>query len=152
MRKIFLLFSVAMLVWSCKPTFNHSAQSKMKGNWVVSDVEYRGAKGIIVNAFDDADAKCFKGSKWFFVSNNNTGNYTLTGSEKCPTGTTQIKWLVTPENYFEFKKIFDGEKAKRVKEGYSLKVQNQTENSFELVDTSSVDGKPVQIVYFFKKA
>ncbi|MCB9203272.1 MAG: lipocalin family protein [Flavobacteriales bacterium] len=155
MKNLVAVLALSLLFFSCKSTvkFNYSAQSKMKGDWTISSVEYRGAAGIMVTAFDDADAKCFQGSKWFFVANNNSGNYTLTGSSKCPSGTTQIKWYVTPENYFSMKKVFEGEKAKNIGEGYILKLENQTENSFDLTQDSYLDGgKKVQVVFHFVKS
>jgi len=150
-KYLVLVLAAATFLISCTPTFNNKAQSKMKGDWTISDVEYKGAKGIKVTAFDDADAKCFVGSKWFFLANNYTGKYTLLGSDKCPSGTTNITWFVSPENNFQFKKVFTGEKAKKILEGYELKLENQTETAFDLVDESSVDGKRVQIVYHFVK-
>jgi hypothetical protein len=57
---------------------------------------------------------------------------------------------VTKEGAFTLK-ITEGEKAKRVSEGYFLQMRNQSENSFQLVDNVNVGGKNVEVVYQFSK-
>jgi hypothetical protein len=61
-----------------------------------------------------------------------------------------IVWTVTKTGDFTLK-ITEGQKAKRVTEGYLLKMQSQTETSFQLVDNVTVGGKTVPVTYTFMK-
>jgi len=49
----------------------------IKGNWTISAVTYPGSDYIKVTSFDLADSKCFVGSTWKFISNNNKGEMAL---------------------------------------------------------------------------
>lgn len=68
----------------------------------------------------------------------------------CPAFNSPIVWTVTKDGNFTLK-ITEGEKAKRVTSGYFLKMRNQTESSFQLVDNVSVGNKNVEVVYNFQK-
>jgi hypothetical protein len=48
-------------------------------------------------------------------------------------------------------KIINETKAKRVETGYVLKVNNVTDNSFQLVDFTEVAGKNIEVVYQFQR-
>lgn len=50
-------------------------------------------------------------------------------------------------------KILDaGEKAKKVRDGYLLKVAGVTESSFQLIDNINVGGQVKDVVYQFQRA
>jgi hypothetical protein len=68
----------------------------------------------------------------------------------CPSFSSPIVWTVTKEGDFTLK-ITEGEKAKRVAQGYYLKLRNQSESSFQLVDKPNVGGNNVEVVYQFQK-
>jgi len=138
-----------MILASCG-SLDQKSQMGIKGNWTISNVTYPGSDYIKVTSFDVADSKCFVGSSWNFVSNNNKGTMNVNGSGSCPSFTSPITWTVTKAGDFTLK-ITEGEKAKRVTQGYFLKLRNQTETSFELVDNVSVGGKTVDVVYQFSK-
>jgi hypothetical protein len=72
------------------------------------------------------------------------------GKAGCPAFSSPIVWSVTKEGSFTLK-ITEGEKAKRVTQGYYLKLRNQTQSSFQLVDNVSVGGSNVEVVYQFQK-
>ena len=80
MKKNILLFAFVSLLFSCKTSsvtskkVDHKSQVEIKGNWIISKVTYPGSEYIKVNSFDLADSKCFIGSTWKFISNNNKGN------------------------------------------------------------------------------
>lgn len=44
-----------------------------------------------------------------------------------------------------------GIKAKRIKEGYVLRVGNTSDNGFQLIDKINVGSKPTDVVYEFVK-
>lgn len=156
MKKIILLSLLSVLIFSCKSKnsatatkLNNKAEVAMKGNWVISSVNYPGSEVIKVTSFDLADSKCFVGSVWRFISNNNKGELSLK-SLSCSAYTTPITWFINKEGQFVMK-ILDEAKAKTVKSGYVLKVANQTDSSFQLIDQISVGGKMTNVVYQFEK-
>jgi hypothetical protein len=156
MRKVILLFALAVVFGSCKSTSatNTKVDSKshtaIKGNWIINSVSYPGSEVIKVNSFNLADSKCFEGSTWKFVSNNDTGTMTLNAAD-CPQFSSPIKWFVNKDGQFVLKVLNAGEKAKKVRDGYILSVANQTTESFQLVDKINVGGTMTDVVYQFQK-
>jgi hypothetical protein len=156
MKKIFFLAALSLVLFSCKTSsitdksLDRGAQVAMKGNWVISSVYYPGSEVIKVNSFQLADSKCFEGSTWKFVSNNNKGNMALTASN-CPAFSSPITWFVNKEGQFVLKVLDAGEKAKKVRDGYILYVANQTQDSFQLIDKINVGGKMTDVVYQFQR-
>jgi len=156
MKKIFLLSTIALLFFACKTTsvtntkLDRSSQVAMKGNWTIVSVTYPGSEYIKVNSFQIADSKCFEGSSWKFISNNNKGEMALTNAN-CPAFSSPITWYVNKDGKFVLKVLNAGEKAKKVRSGYLLDVANQTELSFQLVDKINVGGKVTDVIYQFQK-
>jgi hypothetical protein len=155
MKKIALLLFFSIAIMSCKSKsvtntkLDIKSEVAIKGNWKISNVSFPGSDVIKVISFDLADSKCFIGSKWKFVSNNNKGNFEL-NSPSCTSYSTPITWYINKEGNFVMK-ILDESKAKTVKSGYILKVANQTETSFQLIQTIDVAGKITNVVYQFEK-
>ena len=149
MKKL-LFFGVLLLtiMTSCS-SLDTKSQVGIKGNWTIGSVTYPNSQYIKVTSFDIADSQCFVGSSWNFISNNNKGSMTITNSS-CPAFSSPIVWTVTKAGDFTLK-ITEGDKAKRVTQGYFLKLRNQTETSFELVDNVTVGGKNTEVVYHFQK-
>lgn len=147
---------VAVLLFACKTSsvtstkLDRSSQVGIKGNWVITNVSYPGSDVIKVNSFQIADSKCFIGSTWNFISNNNKGSMNLTKSD-CPAFSSPITWFVNKEGQFVLKVLDAGEKAKKVRDGYVLQVANQTETSFQLIDNINVGGQNKQVTYQFEK-
>jgi hypothetical protein len=167
MRKILLVCTLAILVFACKsapavpatptpvsnaPTskLDKTSQVGMKGNWQITNVSYPGSEYIKVNSFNLADSKCFIGSTWNFISNNNKGTMTL-NSPNCTAFTSAITWYVNKEGQFVLKILDEGLKSKNVKTGFVLGVANQSENSFQLIDKINVGGKSTDVVYQFQR-
>ncbi|WP_296146109.1 lipocalin family protein [uncultured Flavobacterium sp.] len=156
MKKLILLSMFAVLLFSCKSTsvtntkLDNKTERLIKGNYVVSSVNYPGSEYIKVNAFQLADSQCFVGSTWKFVSNNNKGEMALTKSG-CPAFSSSITWFVNKDGQFVLKVLDAGEKAKKVRDGYILSVANATESSFQLVDKIDVGGKLTDVVYQFTR-
>ncbi|MDP2159032.1 MAG: lipocalin family protein [Flavobacterium sp.] len=154
MKKVILLSILSVAIFACKTNtatkLDNKTEVAMKGNWVVSSVNYPGSEVIKVNSFDLADSQCFVGSTWKFISNNNKGDMALTKAG-CPAFSSPITWFVNKEGNFVMKVLDAGEKAKRVREGYVLKVANVSENSFQLVDRINVGGNMADVVYQFQR-
>jgi hypothetical protein len=121
----------------------------LKGDWKISSVTYPGSDVIKVTSFDLADSKCFIGSTWKFVSNNNKGQMTL-NNPNCTGYSTPITWFINKEGQFVMK-ILDEAKSKTVKSGYVLNIANLTENSFQLLEKINVVGNTANVVYQFEK-
>ncbi len=149
MRKLFYLFAIALFVASCKPTMDSRSQVGLKGSWTLTKVTHIGGEFVKVYSFNIADASCFQGSQWNFVSNNNTGSLELTQGGNCPSFESNFKWSITPSGLFEFKFVDQGEKAKQVTTGYSLEVANQTATSFQLLDKFYANGQAYDVTYHF---
>lgn len=158
MKKIIVLFCFFGFLVSCKPkqtavastTVDRKSQVAIKGSWTLTNVSFTGDEYIKVTAFEIADAKCFEGSTWEFVSNNDTGKMALTKSG-CPQYASDIKWYVTKEQQFVLKFLTEGVKARKVTEGYILTLTNQTMESFQLVDQVKIGKNSGKIVYQFRK-
>jgi hypothetical protein len=143
---------------SCSSTSKMTADSEklMRGDWTITDVAVDGIdeSAVKITVFDEADSNCFEGSSWHLVQNNASGNYTLNGGGDCPGVTTKIKWFVTEDNgqmYFNFKKIYEGEKPKNVVDGYKLRVTSNTGSNIILAQDLMFEGKPVSVFYTFQK-
>ncbi|WP_395077836.1 hypothetical protein [Flavobacterium sp.] len=156
MKKIILLLSISVFMFGCKSQsvtnakVDNKTERVIKGNWSISSVSYPGSEYIKVNSFDIADSKCFVGSTWKFVSNNNKGSMALTNAS-CPTFVSDITWFINKEGQFVMKVLSAGEKAKKVRDGYVLNVANVTETSFQLLDKIDVGGKMTNVTYQFQK-
>lgn len=156
MKKLFLLSALAVFFVSCKSTsttntvVDNKTERMMKGDWVISSVSYPGSEYIKVTSFQLADSECFEGSSWKFVSNNNKGEMAITKSD-CASFSSPITWFVNKDGQFVLKVLSAGEKAKKVRDGYVLRMANQTETSFQLIDKINVGGKMTDVVYQFEK-
>lgn len=156
MKKLILLLVLSVFFVNCKSTSatetkkDRQSQVAIKGNWVITTVSYPGSEVIKVNSFGLADSKCFEGSTWKFVSNNDSGMMTL-NSAACASFSSPIKWFVNKDGQFVLKVLNAGEKAKKVRDGYVLNVANQSEASFQLLDQINVGGTMTNVVYQFQK-
>jgi len=154
---LYLCLITFCLVASCTNTKVVADNEKlMRGDWTVTHVSVEGINQsyVDVTVFDEANSKCYEGSSWHLVQNNSTGNYTFNTGGNCPSGTTKIKWFVTDENgqyYFNFKKIYEGEKPKNVVDGYKLRVASNTGSTIILVQDLMFEGKPISVSYTFQK-
>lgn len=149
MKKVLLIGILSVAMFSCKTATSSKNdvpnQIKLKGEWTLVSAKY--PSGYKVTSFHVADAKCFEGSQWKFVSNNNTGTVTFnTTSANCPFFNSKIIWNVKQDGAFNLKFIGD-DKAKHVTTGYNLTISNITDNTFELTDNST----EATIVYSFVK-
>lgn len=159
MNKILWSFVFCLILFACKssapvsgpaPKLDRTAQSGIKGNWKITNVTYPGSAYFKVNSFQIADSKCFIGSIWSFIPNNNKGTMSLALSD-CPSFSSPVVWSIDNEGMFRLKIVDPGVKAKTVTQGYLLKVSNQTGNSFQLIDTINVEGQKKEITYQFEK-
>jgi hypothetical protein len=159
MKKLLLASFLFAFLFSCKTTTKTTSftaktdggsQKEIKGNWQITNVSYPGSNYFKVNSFQIADSKCFIGSNWNFIPNNNKGSMNLNQSG-CPSFSSPIVWSINKEGMFGLKILDAGIKSNKVVQGYMLKVANQTENSFQLIDIIDVGGQKTDVVYQFEK-
>jgi hypothetical protein len=156
MKKIITLTIVAVLLFACKSTsvtstkLDKSSQVAIKGDWKITSVTYPGSDYLAVNSFQVADSKCFVGSTWSFISNNNKGSMSLTKAG-CPAFSSAIVWSINKEGVFVLKILDAGIKSKKVTEGYLLNFTNLTKTSFQLIDKINVGGQNKEVTYQFEK-
>ena len=129
---------------------DRGSQKEIKGNWQITNVSYPGSNYFKVNSFQIADSKCFIGSNWNFIPNNNKGSMSL-NQVGCQSFSSPIVWSINKEGLFGLKILDAGIKSNKVVQGYMLKVANQTENSFQLIDIIDVGGQKTDVVYQFEK-
>ena len=156
MKKWILLVLVIMSFVACKPQnsvtstkLDNKSEIAIKGNWTLVSVSYPGSDYIKITSFDIADSKCFVGSTWRFISNDNKGTMAL-NALNCPSFSSPITWYINKQGNFVMK-ITNGAKAKKIVEGYILTIENQTNNSFQLIDKVNVGGQLVSVVYQFQR-
>jgi hypothetical protein len=157
MKKSILICLLAVIFFGCKPKqtvvgtkLDNKSEVAIKGNWTLISVIYPGSEFIKVTSFDIADSKCFVGSNWKFISNNNKGEFILNQSS-CTAFSSPITWFVNEEGQFILKILSSGEKAKKVRDGFILTVANQSESRFQLIDKVNVGGNIIEVVYQFQK-
>lgn len=157
MKKILFTGLIALFAVSCSSVKQaETAQTtraevlKLKGDWQITSVNYE--KGYKIKPFDEgADAQCFVGSQWKLIPNNYTGSYTINGGDSCPTVMQPIKFEITKDNEFKFKKVNADVKAKKVVAGYILQFEKQDTNSFTLVQNVPFEGNILKVYYNFAR-
>lgn len=154
MKKIITLLALTLVMIGCKPKekvvgtqLDQKMERALKGEWNITSVKYPGSDYITVTSFDIADSKCFVGSSWKFVSNNNKGDMAL---NTCSKFSSPITWYINKDGNFVMK-ILNGTKARKLNEGYILRVVYQDDTSFQLIDQINVGGKITDVLYQFKK-
>lgn len=157
MKKLSIICLFIFLVVGCKSTsvtntkLDNKTERMLKGNWTIASVNFAGSEYLKVNSFNIENSNCFVGSEWSFISNNNEGQMALNNpSTECKDFKSPITWYVNKDGNFVLK-IINNHKAKDVNNGYILKLNNVTENSFELIDKINVAGQVKDITYSFQR-
>ncbi len=153
MKRITLMLVLAVSLMACSTTKQvKSSQKGLKGNWTMASITTdQGNIVDIKKLFDQASPECFEGSKWSFVSNNNSGTYSFQNSG-CDNTTHSIKWFMEEAGediYFLWKFIPDGVKPKDVTAGYKLKLLSESETEFVLAQDANFEGSIISIYYQF---
>ena len=129
----------------------------IKGDWLLQTVNIEGINSKIeAKVFNEADFNCFIGSTWNFISNNNMGSYTLSGSPSgCSSVTRNIRWSVYEpkggEREFQFKRLDEKRNPLDDNNGFRLGVTTLTDNTMQLKSAITFEGKAANIVYNFVK-
>ena len=153
----FAVLAFTLVLSACSSSKNavtgasNVSRGKFTGTWTINNVSYDGiVQQAVQNVFDQAPPQAFVGSTWK-LTNSGNGIYTLQN------GTSQtIFWSVNnsagSNQLFQFKKLFEGDKAQKVTEGYQLVVAANDGNTMTLKSPVDVGGKTAYIIYSFTKA
>lgn len=148
--------AITLLFASCSGPKNAAggdiaSRGKFTGNWTITNVTYDGlVENAVQSVFDQAPPRAFVGSTWQ-LTNSGNGLYTLTN------GTSQtIYWSVNNNDprgqLFQFKKIYQGDKAKNVETGYQLIVSGNDGSTMTLRTPISIGSSTGYVVYTFRKS
>jgi hypothetical protein len=141
-------FSACSTVKKLPATVAGASRARFVGTWMVNKVSYEGLlPGSVQTVFDQAAPQEFNASTWN-LTNSGNGIYTLTN------GTSQtIFWSYNSSNgpIFQFKKLYQGDKARKVQEGYQLEVASIDDHSMVLKSPVSLGDKTAYVVYSFTK-
>ncbi|QJD95355.1 hypothetical protein HH214_05460 [Mucilaginibacter robiniae] len=153
-----LCLGIAITLASCSGSKNLSSanssvnvsRGKFTGTWVLNQVSYEGiVQSAVTTVFDQAPPAAFTGSTWR-LTNSGNGIYTLNN------GTSQtIYWSIyngdAAGQMFQFKKIYQGDKAKNVDTGYRLLVSNNDGRNMTLKSPVNLGNGTGYVVYTFTK-
>jgi len=180
MKKHFgiLLMSFAVLFFvSCSTTSHTIDKVNLNGSYTVTDVRVEGVNTassthketfndagntsatiltkvkLETTVFDDVTPNCFTGSQWV-LPHNGYGTYTIQDNGDCYAGKRNIVWSVRTDQSGQKKfqlKIIDGQKAKKVTQGYLLDITDVSQQGFTLVSPVEVDGQTAYVYYEFSR-
>lgn len=158
MKNVLLLVVFAGLMTACGTSkIERQAQRTFKGDWTLNSVTFPENSGFVdVTLFEDVDRKCFEGSEWHFVSNNNKGEYQIF-KEDCSPGKREFRWNVEETNPdsgefdFTLKPVSEGQNARKTAQGYRLNLVSLDDTQMVWEQTVSFEGEPFKIRMEFTK-
>ena len=144
----------AVIFTSCSTSKNtvsgNVPRSRFVGTWTLNTVTYDGLlPGSVQDVFNQAPPQDFVGSTWQ-LTNSGNGIYTLMN------GTSQtIFWSVyngdASSTMFQFKKLYQGDKAQKVDDGYRLVIASNDGTSMVLKSPVALGNGTGYIIYSFTK-
>jgi hypothetical protein len=157
MKKIIIISLLTVIFFSCKSSqsvvntkLDNRTEVAIKGDWIITSVEFPSSDYFNITSFNIAESKCFEGSEWSFISNNNKGEMMLKQGN-CIDFNSQITWYINKEGFMILKFLKEGIKAKHTETGYILKIASVTDSMFQLIDKVNLAGKTVNIMYNFER-
>lgn len=161
MKRIFLIAALIcsslIVLQSCSPKTTSGAPVAKRwgvtGKWVLNNVTFDGIPDIAVKSFlGESSYKCFIGSTWN-LTNSGNGSYSLPSSATCAAKVQTIFWSVnSADGTFQFKKLYEGDKAKNVTEGYRLILAAADDVNMTIKSPIDYGNKTAYIVMSFSKA
>lgn len=157
MKTLSAISIFVLLLASCSV---HKVQGvNLNGTWTLNNVSIEGydstsSSNYKITLLDDVPLNCFNGSVWN-LTNSGNGSYTIQSNDSlCQSGARQIYWS-TPSsngvNYFQVKRLQNGEKPKDVGEGYRMEITSATNNAFTLRAPANIGNQTANIIYSFSK-
>jgi len=164
-KNTFSISAISMIIMmalvSCSSTKNTAVvadHSTLKGNWVLNSVTYTGVPSgekIKLTLLDEGNEACLSGSVWVLPFNG-FGTYTIINNDKsgCISGERKINWSFREESgvkIFQYKRLEDGIKAKKIADGYKFTVANIDPISMILQSQIAFENSVITINYNFTK-
>ena len=157
MQNFFKLVVITFLLTACgaSKVVNESRKA-IKGTWTLSSINYNQDGTFKVDLLDDASAVCFEGSTWNFISNNNSGTYTI-NQANCVGGDRYFNFTiqeVDPQTGlydFLLKPTNVKGKSETNNSGYRIKLNALGESTMQWQQTVTLDGRPFIISMNFNK-
>lgn len=156
MKKVLLLLFTVTFLWSCGGTkVVRQSKKTIKGEWVLSSVDYSKSGTYNVTLLGDTSKECFEQSAWQFIPNNNTGIYSITNGS-CATGDRNFIFTIqetdeTTGLYHFLLKPTDAKGKSETNQGFRMKLSQLSDISMQWQQTVSVDGEPFTINMNFSK-
>lgn len=154
LKTVALLAAVLLAITSCSTvkklpaTVAGASRARFVGTWTLGTVSYEGlVQGAVQSLFNQASPEDFNGSTWK-LTNSGNGIYTLVN------GSSQtIFWSYNNSNgeIFQFKKLYQGDSARKVEEGYQLFVSSIDDTHMTLKLPVSIGDKTAYVVLSFTK-
>ncbi|MBQ0787975.1 MAG: lipocalin family protein [Oceanihabitans sp.] len=148
------LLTVCLLSCGTTKTVRQS-KKVIKGDWIVDTITYSELGTYNVKLLGDASKKCFEGSTWHFIPNNNTGTYAITDLE-CTDGVRNfvftIKEIDELTGLYDFLLKPTNEKNKsETNAGFRLNLTALSDTQMQWKQTVDLEGKPFTITINFSK-
>ncbi|MEL4308313.1 lipocalin family protein [Joostella sp. CR20] len=154
---IFILM-VSLVLTSCGLSKENKDNRKtLDGTWKLTNIDYQNNEGYFKSVlFGDVSAKCFKGSEWFFRSNNSTGYYNILEPGDCSPGQRNIRWSIQDDpngnpNRFQFKFIDEKKNDVGGGYGYVFQINSLSPQTMVISADAPVGSETVTVVYEFTK-
>jgi len=153
-RIIFLLISISLMSCGSSKAVRES-KKLINGNWILNTITYSKAGTYNVNLLNDASKMCFEDSAWQFVSNNNTGTYTI-NNHNCMIGERYFVFTIQEVDavaglYDILLKPTDKKHKSETNQGFRLRLANLSGNTMKWQQTLTVEGSPFTITMNFTK-
>ncbi len=154
LQLVTVLVAVLLAISSCSTvkklpaTVAGASRARFVGNWTLTNVSYDGLlPGVVQTIFNQAAPEDFNGSTWK-LTNSGNGTYTLAN------GNSQtIFWSYNNSNgeLFQFKKLYQGDNARKVQDGYQLIVVSIDAAHMTLKLPVSLGDKAAYVILSFNK-
>jgi hypothetical protein len=158
MKKALVLILFGAIIAACStPKTVISSKKVMKGYWNLDTITYNQKGTFNVSLFNDTSKECFEGSTWRFISNNNSGTYTIQNSD-CPTGDRNfifsVKEMDAASGLYDFllkPTVKQGRSNKNETQGFRVNLTTLSDTNMQWVQTVDLDGTPFNINMNFSK-
>jgi len=153
-KAVVAILAITLIATSCAThkgaSSNNVSRGKFVGTWTLNVVTYDGLlPGSVQAIFNQGPPQDFAGSIWK-LTNSGNGTYTLAG------GASQtIFWSVyngdVAGTMFQFKKLYEGDKAQNVSDGYRLVIASNDGTTMVLKSAVAIGDKTGYVVFSFTK-
>ena len=151
---ILLIFAISLVGCGSSKTIRDSKKT-IKGDWTLSTIIFSKTGKYNVTLLNDTSKNCFEGSTWQFVTNNNTGTYTI-NDITCSTGIRSFVFTIQEVNsetglYDFLLKPTDERHKSDTNQGFRFTLKTLSDTTMQWQQTIIADGEPFIINMNFTK-